>query len=322
MTGTRSCEGAGRGSGRGAGTPVTVVQRQVRLHGQHVTYLEAGVGRGPVVVLLHGLASSSATWADVIPLLGRRAHVVAPDLLGHGDSAKPRSGDYSLGAHAAGLRDLLAILDLERATVVGHSFGGGVALQFAYQYPELTERVVLVASGGLGHGVNLALRAATLPGASTALNVVTATTPRWLSAAISRAARAVPVLARADREGLLSAFASFADGGARDAFVQSTRGALDLSGQRLTGTGRLHLLAETPVLLVAGSRDPVIPVDHTVDTHEALPGSRLELFDGAGHFPHIDDPRRFAHLVEEFLASTEPVHADRHSLRRHLQETR
>ena len=164
---------------RGVGMPVTVAQRQVRLHGQHVTHLEAGVDGGPVVVLLHGLASSSATWAEVMSLLGRRAHVIAPDLLGHGDSAKPRSGDYSLGAHAAGLRDLLAILDLEQATVVGHSFGGGVALQFAYQYPELTERVVLVASGGLGQEVNLALRAATLPGASTALKVVTAATPRW-----------------------------------------------------------------------------------------------------------------------------------------------
>jgi pimeloyl-ACP methyl ester carboxylesterase len=322
MTGSRSCGGAGRGTRRGVGMPVTVTQRQVRLHGQHVTHLEAGVHGGPVVLLLHGLASSSATWADVMSLLGRSAHVIAPDLLGHGDSAKPRSGDYSLGAHAAGLRDLLAFLDLERATVVGHSFGGGVALQFAYQHPELTERVVLVASGGLGQGVNLALRAATLPGASTALKVVTAATPRWLATATSRVARAVPVLAGADLEGLLSAFASFGDGGARDAFVQSVRGALDLSGQRLTGTERLHLLAETPVLLVAGSRDPMIPVDHTVDAHETLPGSRLELFDGAGHFPHIDDPRRFTHLVHEFVASTEPAHADRHSLRRHLQETR
>ena len=322
MTSSRSCGGAGRGPRRCAGMPVTVAQQQVRVHGQHVTYLEAGVDGGPVVVLLHGLASSSATWVDVMPLLGRRAHVIAPDLLGHGDSAKPRSGDYSLGAHAAGLRDLLAILDQERATVVGHSFGGGVALQFAYQYPELTERVVLVASGGLGQGVNLALRAATLPGASTALKVVTAATPRWLAAATSRVARAVPVFAGADLEGLLSAFTSFGDGGAREAFVQSVRGALDLSGQRLTGTERLHLLAETPVLLVAGTRDPVIPVDHTVNAHETLPGSRLELFDGAGHFPHIDDPRRFTHLVHEFVTSTEPAHADRHSLRRHLQETR
>ena len=266
------------------------------MHGQHVTYLEAGVGRGPVVVLVHGLASSSATWAEVMSLLGRRAHVVAPDLLGHGESAKPRSGDYSLGAHAAGLRDLLAILELERATVVGHSFGGGVAMQFAYQYPELTERVVLVASGGLGQGSTSPCARRPCPVRPPPCKVVTAATPRWLSAATTRVARAVPAFAGADLEGLLSAFASFADGGARDAFVQSTRGALNLSGQRLTGTERLHLLAETPVLLVAGSRDPVIPVDHTVDAHETLPGSRLELFDGAGHFPHVDDPRRFVHL--------------------------
>jgi pimeloyl-ACP methyl ester carboxylesterase len=148
---------------------VPVTRRQIRLHDQDVAYLEAGVGRGPVVVLLHGLASSSTTWAQVMPLLGRHARVIAPDLLGHGGFPKPRGGDYSLGAYAARLRDLLVVLDLDRATVGGHSLGGGVVLQFAYQFPELTERVVLVASGGLGRGVNVALRAATLPGASTAL---------------------------------------------------------------------------------------------------------------------------------------------------------
>jgi pimeloyl-ACP methyl ester carboxylesterase len=126
----------------------------------------------------------------------------------------------------------------------------------------------------------------------------------------------------ARQEGLLSAFDSFRDGGARGAFVQTARGALDLSGQRLTGTERLHLLAETPVLLVGGSRDPVIPVGHTVNAHQALPGSRLELFDGSGHFPHIDDPRRFTDLLHEFVTSTQPARADRRSLRRHLQETR
>jgi pimeloyl-ACP methyl ester carboxylesterase len=211
---------------------------------------------------------------------------------------------------------------VDRATVVGHSFGGGIALQFAHQFPELTERIALVASGGLGRGVNLALRAATLPGASTALQVLTTATPRWLTAVTSRAVRAVPPLAGADLEGLLSAFASFGDRGARGAFVQTARGALDLSGQRLTGTERLHLLAETPVLLVAGSRDPVIPVGHSVDAHETLPGSRFELFDGAGHFPHIDDTRRFADLLQEFITSTEPARVDRQSLRRQLRETR
>ncbi|MEJ3653994.1 alpha/beta fold hydrolase [Pseudonocardia sp. TRM90224] len=127
-----------------------MTRQVISLHGRPVTFLEAGRGcGGPVVVLLHGLASSSKTWSETLPLLGRTMHVIAPDLLGHGESAKPRSGDYSLGAYAAGLRDLLVVLGFERVTIVGHSFGGGVAMQFAYQFPELTARLVLVASGGL-----------------------------------------------------------------------------------------------------------------------------------------------------------------------------
>jgi pimeloyl-ACP methyl ester carboxylesterase len=299
-----------------------VVQREIRLHNQTVTFLEAGADTGgPVVVLLHGLASSSDTWAQVMPTLGRRAHVIAPDLLGHGQSAKPRSGDYSLGAYAAGLRDLLVALDLDRATIVGHSFGGGVTMQFAYQFPELTDRIALVASGGLGSGVTLALRAATLPGAATTLRAITAMSPRWLSRLTHRAVRAVPSLAGADLDGLFSAFASFADGGARRAFVQTARGALNWSGQRLDGTERLYLLADIPLLLVGGTRDAVIPVGHTLAAHDQLPGSRLEVFEGAGHFPHLDDPRRFARVLADFLATTSPAQADLRSLRHKLQRS-
>ena len=322
MSSTRPRRRVGRGSRTTGRKPVHIAQRQIRLHGQHINYLEAGEGNGLVVVLLHGLASSSTTWAQVMPLLGRHVHVIAPDLLGHGESAKPRSGDYSVVSYAAGLRDLLVVLHLDRATVVGHSFGGGVALQFAYQFLELTERVVLVASGGLGQQVNLALRAATLPGASTALKIFTAATPRWLTKTTNRAVRAIPSAGGPDLDGLLSAFASFSDGDARGAFVRAARGALDLSGQRLTGVGRLRLLAETPVRLVGGSRDPVIPVDHTTSAHEVVPGSRLERFEGAGHFPHIDDAERFADVLHEFVRSTEPARVDRQSLRRHLQEAR
>jgi pimeloyl-ACP methyl ester carboxylesterase len=299
---------------------VAVAQREIRLHGQRTTYLEAGVDSGgPVVVLLHGLASSSSTWADTMPLLGRRAHVIAPDLLGHGRSAKPRSGDYSLGAYAAGLRDLLVALGLDRATVVGHSFGGGVAMQFAYQFPQHTERIALVASGGLGRAVTPLLRAATLPGATTALRVATALTPGWLARLTHRFARAFPALAGPDLDGVLTAFTSFADGGARGAFLQTTRGALDLSGQRLAGTERLYLLADVPILLVVGRRDPVIPVAHTIDAHDALPTSRLEVFDRAGHFPHVDEPTRFARALTRFVSATEPHRADIESLRRRLR---
>jgi pimeloyl-ACP methyl ester carboxylesterase len=297
--------------------PVSVAAREIALHGRRVALLEAGADSGgPVVVLLHGLASSSQTWSTVLPLLGRHAHVIAPDLLGHGKSAKPRSGDYSLGAYAAGVRDLLITLELDRATVVGHSFGGGVAMQFAYQFPELAERLVLVASGGLGKGVSFALRAATLPGTPLVLRALPAITPPWLT---RLACRMVPALDRPDLVEMATAVASFTDRGARGAFAQTVRGALNWSGQRLEGAERLYLLADVPVLLVGGSEDSVIPVEHTVDAHDLLPGSRLEVFDGAGHFPHVEQPGRFADLLMRFLTRTSAARSDRDSLRRRLQ---
>jgi pimeloyl-ACP methyl ester carboxylesterase len=302
--------------------PAPVIEREILLHGQRVRFLEAGADSGgPVVVLLHGLASSSQTWSSVLPHLGRHAHVIAPDLLGHGRSAKPRSGDYSLGAYAAGLRDLLVTLGLDAATVVGHSFGGGVAMQFAYQFPELAERLVLVASGGLGKKVTIALRAATLPGTAVVLRVAAAITPRWLSRVVQRTVRAVPALDRPDLAGVATAFDSFTDHGARGAFAQTVRGALNWSGQRLEGTERLYLLADVPVLLVAGSRDSVIPVAHTVGAHDLLPGSHLEIFDGAGHFPHDEQPVRFADLLMQFLTSTTAARSDLQSLRRRLRSS-
>lgn len=299
---------------------VPVVRREVVLHGQRVTYSEAGADSGgPVLVLLHGLASSSQTWQPVMPLLGRVAHVIAPDLLGHGRSAKPRSGDYSLGAYAAGLRDLLVALGLDRATLAGHSFGGGVAMQFAYQFPELTERLVLVASGGLGREVTPALRAATLPGTALALQLASTLTPGWLAGLVHRAVRLTPRVSSTEIDGLVEAFRSFTDRGARGAFAQTVRGALDWSGQRLDGSSRLPLLADVPVLLVAGDDDAVIPVGHTVAAHGLIPGSRLERFAAAGHFPHVEQPERFATAVARFLASTVPARADLESLRAQLR---
>src|SRR3954470_4996676 len=143
--------------------------RHIDLHGQQVGYRMAG--EGPAVVLVHGLAGSSTTWWPVMPALAERYTVVAPALLGHGKSGKPR-GDYSLGAYASGIRDLLVALDIERATFVGHSLGGGIAMQLAYQFPERCERLVLVASGGLGKEVNGFLRAVTLQGAEYVLPVI------------------------------------------------------------------------------------------------------------------------------------------------------
>jgi pimeloyl-ACP methyl ester carboxylesterase len=290
---------------------VEVVEREIALHGQRVTYLETGAeSGGPVLVLLHGLAGSSTTWLPVLPALGRCARVIAPDLLGHGHSAKPRDGDYSLGAHATGVRDLLVVLGLDRATVIGHSFGGGVAMQFAYQFPELTDRLVLVASGGLGREVSPVLRAATLPGTALTLFAITRLTPRWMGQLLHRGVRAVPGLSQPEVDEIARSLAALADSEACDAFVQTVRGAVDLGGQRMNGLERLHRVSDAPLLLIAGASDSCIPAAHSVRAHSSSPGSRLEVFPAAGHFPHGDDPDRFIELVLDFLATTAPSHAD------------
>ncbi len=309
---------SGPGACFGAADAV-VTLRQVALHGRLTAFREGGAtSGGPVVLLVHGLASSSTTWAAVLPTLARHAHVIAPDLLGHGGSAKPRSGDYSLGAHAAELRDLLLALDVGKVTVVGHSYGGGVAMQFSYLFPELVERLVLVSSGGLGREVTFALRAATLPGTALVLRMAATVAPTWLPRLVRLVLRAVPSASPSEINGLARAFASFADEGTRGAFAQTVRGALDWSGQRLEGAERLYLLAELPVLLVAGDRDSVIPAAHTVDAHRLLPHSALEIFVDTGHFLHTERPQLFARLLQEFLNTTRPADGDRHSRRRQL----
>jgi pimeloyl-ACP methyl ester carboxylesterase len=296
-----------------------VETREIQLHGQRFTYLECGAGDRPLVVLLHGLAGSSATWLPVLPLLAEHVHVVAPDLLGHGRSAKPRSGDYSIGAYASSLRDLLLALGHDRATIVGHSFGGGVAMQFAYQFPEFTERLVLVASGGLGAEVTLALRAATLPGSTLVLKMLADLTPRPVGRFIHQVLRRT-LLAATDVDEFARAIASLADHEARDAFVYATRGVLDIAGQRVDATGKLYLTEDTPLMLVGGRDDSCIPVEHTVQAHERVPGSRLELFDRSGHFPHADHPYQFAHVLLDFLATTQPAERDAEALRQQLRQ--
>jgi len=106
--------------------------RRVSIHGHEISYRD--VGEGPVLLLLHGIAGSSRAWREIMPALAGEYRLIAPDLLGHGESAKPL-GDYSLGAYASGLRDFLGVLGVERVTLVGQSFGGGVAMQLAYQHP-------------------------------------------------------------------------------------------------------------------------------------------------------------------------------------------
>jgi pimeloyl-ACP methyl ester carboxylesterase len=300
-TTTKRRDAAGAASGAGEEL------REVNLHGHRVFFRSAGTG--PVVVLVHGITSTSATWAKVVPYLAERFTVVAPDLLGHGESAKPR-GDYSLGAYASGIRDLLFALGHERATFVGHSLGGGVAMQLAYQFPEHCERLVLVSSGGLGREITVLLRAASLPGSELVLpllvNEQLVGAGRFVGRLLGRAGLRV----HTDVGEVLRGHASLADGEARSAFLHTLRTIVDARGQRVDATDRLYLAESIPFLIMWGERDPIIPAAHGRAAHGLVPGSRLELFPGAGHFPHLDDPLRFVRLLTDFIDGTEPAQVD------------
>ena len=278
--------------------------KEIELHGHCVAYREAG--EGPVIVLVHGITSTSATWERVMPALAKRFTVIAPDLLGHGGSAKPR-GDYSLGAYASGVRDLLITLGHERATFVGHSLGGGVAMQLAYQFPERCERLVLIDSGGLGSEVNLLLRSATLPGAEFVLPLLASQPLLNAGRGVGRLFGRLGLRVHTDIEEMARGHASLADREARAAFVHTLRTIMDPAGQRVNANDRLYLAEQVPFLIIWGRRDRIIPVAHAHVAHEHVPSSRLEIFEDAGHFPHVDDPQRFIEVLEDFVGGTEPA---------------
>jgi pimeloyl-ACP methyl ester carboxylesterase len=295
----------------GNAAPVSA-KKQIELHGHPVTYRE--MGEGPPLVLIHGITSSSRTWRSVTPALAEHYTVIAPDLLGHGQSAKPR-GDYSLGAYASGVRDLLVALDVPRATVVGHSLGGGIAMQFAYQFPERVERLVLVDSGGLGSEVNIVLRAATLPGSEYVIPLLSAPFLRDAADTAGRFLDRIGFAPSADMRGMGEGLFSLGAHDARHAFLQTARSVIDQSGQKVDARDRLYLTEEVPSLIVWGERDHVIPVAHGIRAHELMPGSRLELFPAGGHFPFNDDPHRFVEVLHDFISTTEAATLDEEHVR-------
>jgi pimeloyl-ACP methyl ester carboxylesterase len=279
------------------------VQR-VTIHGHERAYVK--VGKGPALLLLHGLACDHTTWLPVIERLARHHTVIAPDLLGHGQSAKPRA-DYSVGGYANGMRDLLTVLDIDKVTVVGHSLGGGVAMQFAYQFPERTERLVLVAPGGLGPEVTPLIRAVTLPGFSQMMAVSTLPGVRQVGKAAMLGLHRTGLPATRDLPEIASIHDSFRDPHARAAIRHVVRAVVDLRGQLITMVDRAYLTEAMPLLVVWGRDDMVIPVKHAEDLPRIAPDAVVEIFDNSGHFPHKDHPERFVKVVREFIRNTAPA---------------
>jgi pimeloyl-ACP methyl ester carboxylesterase len=274
--------------------------RYLDLHGERVAYRDAGTGE--TLLLIHGMAGSSATWRAVIPELSKKYRVVAPDLLGHGESTKPR-GDYSLGAFAALLRDLLDELGIRRATIVGQSLGGGVAMQFTYQHRDYCERLALISSGGLGPDLNWILRILSAPGTELVLPVV-APQPvlnignklgQWLTAAGIQSPRAGE---------MWSAYSSLSDRETRQAFLRTLRSVVDYRGQAVSALGKIHVSHGLPTLLIWGEEDRIIPVTHGRAAHDAVPGSRLEVLAGVGHFPHVESPAAVVAILDDFISTT------------------
>ena len=289
----------------------SVHSEELLLHGHRVCFRSAGTGSA--VLLIHGITGSCRQWERVMPILAHEHEVIAPDLLGHGESAKPR-GDYSLGAFASGIRDLMVALGHETATVVGHSLGGGIAMQFAYQFPERCERLVLVSSGGLGSEVSLLLRAATLPGSELVLPLLTHRRIRSAGHTLGATLERLGLGLGADAAEVLRGLDSLHDPETRAAFLETLRAVVGPGGQKVDARDRLYLAEAVPSLIVWGRNDPIIPASHGLAAHEAMPGSRLELLP-AGHFPQLEEPYEFAQLLNEFIAETPPARIDADDLR-------
>src|SRR5436853_2489704 len=260
----------------------TTDRHTIELHGHTLAFRMAG--QGPALLLIHGIAGTNAVWEDVFPELATDHTVIAPDLPGHGESGAS-AGDYSLGAMAAAVRDLLIALGHERATVIGHSLGGGVAMQFSYLFPEYTVRLVLISSGGLGRSVNPALRLAALPGAelvTAQLGRAARLAGRLLPSAAAPGGRVAAEIGRS--------VSALADSQTRHAFHATLRAVVGPDGQRVFAGDRLYLAEAMPTLIVWGERDPIIPVGHGRRAHAAMPGSHFVVLERAGHFAPLEDP--------------------------------
>src|SRR5271154_1353626 len=294
---------------------VTPVQYQT-IHGYRRAYIDAG--QGPALLLIHGIGDSSDSWRPVLEQLATDHRVIVPDLLGHGRSEKPRA-DYSIAAYANGMRDLLTVLDVDRVTVVGHSLGGGVAAQFAYQFPERCERLVLVGSGGVGRTVSPLLRVAAVPGIELLMPFLGLPPIRFASRLGAELLRILDTALGRDAEEILAVFDALPNTEARTAILRTLRSSVDWNGQVITMVDRAYLAEGIPTLVIWGRRDAIIPVGHGRLIHTVMPGSEFEVFDEAGHFPHHTDPVRFVRVLRDFIERSSPATYDQSEWRDRLR---
>ncbi len=276
----------------------------VMIHGHRCAYVKTG--HGPALLLLHGLGCDHHTWDPVLHELRRHFTVIAPDLFGHGQSDKPR-GDYSVAGYANIVRDLLTLLDVDRVTVVGHSLGGGVAMQMAYQYPERIERLVLLAPGGMGADVSVLVRALTLPGAGVVLDGLTFRPVRGVARSALRVLGGSRIPWLRDADELAEAYDRMADPASRAALRQVARELVDWRGQVVTMTDRAYLLQHLPICVIWGADDAIIPARHAEIARRCAPSARVWVLPDTGHFPHHDHPAQVVWILREFVAGTRPA---------------
>ena len=275
-----------------AHSEATANLKSMTLHGDRVAYRDEG--NGEALLLIHGMGGSSSSWSDVIPLLAKNYRVIAPDLLGHGESDKPR-GDYSVGAFAVLVRDLLDVLGISKVTVIGHSLGGGIAMQFAHQHRQYCKRIVLISSGGFGGDVGSVLRLLSLPGSELVLPVI-ASRPAILAGNAVRA-----LMGSSDR---FKARPSLSNRDNRQAFLRTLRSVVDFRGQAVSALNRLSFNALLPALIISGDQDRVIPVEHARAAHRTMPNSRLHIIPGVHHHPPTERPATVARLIDGFIGET------------------
>lgn len=273
---------------------VSVAHQVLNVFGRQVAVLVDG--SGDPVVLLHGLGGTSETWQQTIDCLDGSLLTVAIDLIGHGRSARDR-GDYSITANAVIVRGVLDQLGIDRALLVGHSYGGGVALAEAVIFPEKVAGLALVASGGLGSEASPVLRAMSLPFVG---ELASLAIHPWLVGRIDATFDRLSSLGfreRSELRQMRQTLRSLSDMAARGSFLDTLRGVVNVQGQLVNGAERLDQIGDIPVLVVWGDRDPMLPISHADVVAAALPHARVEIFEGAGHFPHAQDPGRLANLL-------------------------